>query len=73
MSFKELEEARSKRAAKDKTTADKKKRGWKRKDSALEEDTAPLVPENKVVRMSGMLGLTQNAPSPWRALVARMY
>jgi hypothetical protein len=41
MMFGELEEARSKRAAKDKVTAHKKKRGHKRKSSAVEDDAGP--------------------------------
>jgi hypothetical protein len=73
MSFGELEEARSKRAAKDKANADKKKRVRKRKDPAMEVDVAPLVPENMVMRVGDMLEPTQRPSSSWRAPVARMY
>jgi hypothetical protein len=41
MMFGELEEARSKHAAKDKVTADKKKRSHKRKSSTVEDNAAP--------------------------------
>ncbi len=73
MSYRELEEARSKRAAKDRATADKKKRGRKCKGSALAEDTAPSVPEGEVVRTSEVAGLTQALLPPWTAPVAQMY
>jgi hypothetical protein len=61
MSFEELEEARAKRAAKDKATAEGKgKRGRKRKAPAPEVDMV----ETEV---------TGEAAEPWRAPVARMY
>jgi hypothetical protein len=67
MSFGELEEARSKRAAKDKTTAAKQKRGRKRKSSAVEDDAAPPVLEDDEVQMVESLELTQPGASLWRA------
>lgn len=59
MSYEDLEEARSKRAAKEKATKGKAKRCRKRKSPAPE-------PETKVTRMN-------KVPAPWRAPVARMY
>lgn len=70
MSFKELEEARSKRAAKDKATAGKKKRGRKRKDPAAEEE-APVPVADIELPMSNVV--VQQQSSTWRAPVARMY
>ncbi|KAI4262910.1 MAG: hypothetical protein L6R42_001926 [Xanthoria sp. 1 TBL-2021] len=57
----ELEEARAKRAAKEKTSSGKAKRGRKRKSPAPEAGVA-----EPVVQMSEAL-------EPWRAPVARMY
>lgn len=59
MSYEDLEEARAKRAAKEKATADKgnAKCGRKRKRPSPEEDSSVLT----------------EAPGPWRAPVARMY
>ena len=59
MSYEDLEEARAKRAAKEKATADegKGKRGRKRKSPLPEEGSS--VPTE--------------APRLWRAPVARMY
>jgi hypothetical protein len=64
MSFEDLEEARVKRAAKDKATADKgkRKRGRKRKNPVPE--VGVLEPEPEVIG---------EAAEPWRAPVARMY
>jgi hypothetical protein len=64
MSFEDLEEARVKRAVKDKATADKGKgkRGRKRKNPVLE--VGVLEPEPEVIG---------EAAEPWRAPVARMY
>jgi hypothetical protein len=73
MSFGELEEARSKRATKDKATADTKKRGRKRRGPAMEVDVATLVPETIEMRAGDVLEPTQRPASPWRAPVARMY
>ena len=66
MSYEDLEEARAKRAAKEKATADKGKgkRGHKRKTPALEEGSS--VPTGNEV-----LGPVE-ALAPWRAPVARM-
>ena len=61
MSYKDLEEARAKRAAKEKTSIGKVKRGRKRKVPVLEADAAELV-----VQMG-------EAAEPWKAPVARMY
>jgi hypothetical protein len=61
MSFEDLEEARAKRAVKEKTSLDKGKRGRKRKSPVLETGGA-----KPVVQMS-------ETPEPWRAPVARMY
>jgi hypothetical protein len=61
MSFEDLEEARAKRAAKEKSSLGKVKSGRKRKVPVLETGAAGLV-----VQMS-------EAPEPWRAPVARMY
>src|SRR5437773_1943466 len=63
MSYEDLEEARAKRAAKEKATAGKGKRGRKRKSPTPEaeahaeansqgEETVSSVPKNKVARMS---------------------
>lgn len=70
MSFKELEEARSKRAVKDKATAGKKKRGRKCKDPAVEEE-APVPVADIELSMSNVV--VQQQSSTWRAPVARMY
>jgi hypothetical protein len=61
ISFEDLEEARAKRAAKEKTSLDKGKRGRKRKSPVLETGVA-----KPVVQMS-------ETQEPWRAPVARMY
>jgi hypothetical protein len=58
MSYEDLEEARAKRSAKEKTSLDKGKRGRKRKSPVLE-----TVVAKPVVQMT----------EPWRAPVARMY
>ena len=67
MSYKDLEEARAKRAAKEKATADKGKgkRGRKRKSPAPEEGSSEPT-DNEMLELV-------KAPAPWRALVARMY
>jgi hypothetical protein len=61
MSYEDLEEARAKRAAKEKASSSTAKRGGKRKSPAPEASVA-----EHVVQMSEVLG-------PWRAPVARMY
>lgn len=49
MSYKDIEEARAKRAAKEEATAGKGKRGWKRKSPAPNADAS--VPVAPVARM----------------------
>lgn len=86
MSYEDLEEARAKRAAKEKATAakGKGKRGRKRKNPApeaeaeaeaetnsLEEEVGSSLPKNKVARMSEVE--PAKALFPWRAPVAKMY
>lgn len=74
MSFEELEEARSKRAAKDKATADKKKRGHRRKNLAVEEAAPPVLGDGGIgVGVGEVADERQRSTSPWRAPVARMY
>jgi hypothetical protein len=73
MSFQDLEEARSKRAAKDRATAEKKTRGRKRKSAAAEENVYSSLSGDKAVEMSEVLPSRQKPASPWRAPVARMY
>jgi len=82
LSYKDLEEARAKRAAKEKAIADKGKRGRKRKSPAPEADLSELeagslVPKKKVARMSErmseVLEPAKTPITPWRAPVARMY
>ncbi len=83
MSFEDLEEARAKRAAKEKAIAGKGKRGPKRKIHTLEpeaeaqaalpkEVAGSLVPKNKVARMSEVESM-KTLGAPFRAPVARMY
>jgi len=74
ISYKDLEEARAKRADKEaaKEAKGKGKRGRKRKSAALEAD-AP-EPNAKVVRMSGTpVGEDVIVPDPFRAPVAQMW
>jgi hypothetical protein len=73
MSYTELEEARLKRAAKEKTTADKKKRGRKRKNTVVEEDAASPVLGEKRIRVGETIEPWLRPEPPWRAPVARMY
>ena len=70
MSYEDLEEARAKRAAKEKATAGKGKRGCKRKSPASEPEPEP---EAKVARMSEVPEPAKALVAPWRAPVARMY
>lgn len=67
MSYEDLKEARTKRAAKEKATVDKGrgKRGRKRKSPAPEAGS--LVSTDNEVREP------VKAPAPWRAPVARTY
>lgn len=53
MSYKDLEEARAKRAAKEKATAGKAKRG--RKGKITKQEAGILEPETKVTRISEVL------------------
>jgi hypothetical protein len=73
MSFQELEEARSKRAAKDRANAEKKTRGRKGKRAAVEEHASSSESADKVLEMSEVLPPRQKPALPWRAPVARMY
>jgi len=88
MSYKDLEEARAKRADKEATkeAKGKGKRGRKRKSAALEADApepnakvvrmseAPAPARASVVQMSGTpVAEDEIVPEPWRAPVARMY
>ena len=73
MSFEDLEEARAKRAAKERALAGKPKRGRKRKSDALEGSTVLRSPKPTVAQRIDAPELT-HAPVPvWRAPVARMY
>ena len=63
VSYEDLEEARAKRAAKEKATASKKKRGNKRKHAALGTGAPQVGP--KVVQRD-------ETPKPWKAPVAQM-
>jgi hypothetical protein len=84
MSYEDLEEARAKRAAKEKATAGKGKRGPKRKIPTPEAEaeaeaeaqtgspkvvTDSSVPKDKVSEVEPAKALG----APWRAPVARMY
>ena len=70
MSYEDLEEARTKRAAKEKAnvTADKGKRGRKRKSLAPEAEL-----EAKVARTSDVPEPATAPVALWRTPVARMY
>jgi hypothetical protein len=69
MSFEDLEEAKVRRAEKDKAAAQKGQRGRKRKEPASE---AP-PPSNKVVRTSGVIASDNSPATSWRIPVAKMY
>jgi hypothetical protein len=71
MSYEDLEEARAKRAAKEKAIASKGERGRKRKSHALEAGSS--VPKGKAARVSKVLVPREVSAEPWRAQVARMY
>lgn len=70
MSYEDLEEARAKRAAKEKAAMAKGKRGRKRKGeaAAVEAEAGVPVPMENVMQ-SGEISQS----TPWRAPVARMY
>jgi len=75
MSYKDLEEARAKREAKEKEKASavKGKRRRKRENAAPEEGEAGLsAPMDEVVRMSEVEP-AKAVGVPWRATVAKMY
>ncbi|KAL9630084.1 MAG: hypothetical protein Q9164_006592, partial [Protoblastenia rupestris] len=83
ISYEDLEEARAKRATKEKATVSKGKRGPKRKSSTSELEpetqvgspkvvTDPSVPKGKVAQMSEVEP-TKTLGTPWKAQVARMY
>ena len=70
MSYEDLEEARAKRAAKDRATAVKGKRGRKRKvEAAAVEAEADVTAPILNVTQSG----EPSQSTPWKAPVARMY
>lgn len=82
MSYEDLEEARAKRAAKDKATAakGKGKRGRPRKNPALETEAeagagadAEAVSQEEVARLSEVDVEPARPLFPWRAPVANMY
>ncbi|KAF5852433.1 hypothetical protein GGP41_007835 [Bipolaris sorokiniana] len=66
MSYEDLEEARAKRAAKEKVVAERGKAKRGRKREVAQPDSYELEPTIQVARMSEVVG-------PWRAPVARMY
>ena len=70
MSYEDLEEARTKRAAKEQAAADKGKGGRKRKSSA-EETAAPESAKAKMARTSEVARMSKTQ-EPVRAPVARM-
>ena len=76
MNYKDFEEARAKRSAKEITKANKVKgkRGHKRKSSTLEAEVevGPSIPEVTVVRM-GKVRPVEAKEVRWRAPVAKMY
>jgi hypothetical protein len=69
MSFEDLEEAKVRRAEKDKAAAQKGQRGRKRKELASE---AP-PPSNKVARTGGVIASDNSPATSWRIPVAKMY
>jgi hypothetical protein len=66
MSYEDLEEARAKRAAKEKAVAERGKAKRGRKREAAQKDLVELEPITQAARMGEVAG-------PWRAPVARMY
>ncbi|RYN90093.1 hypothetical protein AA0119_g11234, partial [Alternaria tenuissima] len=69
MSFEDLEEAKVRRAEKDKAVAQKGQRGRKRKEPASEV----LPPSNKVARTGGVIASDNSPATSWRIPVAKMY
>jgi hypothetical protein len=69
ISFEDLEEAKVRRAAKDKAAAQKGRRGRKRKEPAWE---APQ-PSSKAVRAGGVIASDNSPATLWRISVAKMY
>ena len=73
MSYKDLDEARAKREAKDQAATTKGKRGRKRKTPAIGEAEAdPSVPERKAAPVSKVEQANATVVS-WVAPVAKMY
>lgn len=66
MSYEDLEEARAKRAAKEKTTLSKVKRKRGRKGRSSVPEAVTPQPEIDAPRMNVVL-------EPWRAPIAQMY
>ena len=67
ISYEDLEEARAKRTAKEKATADKGKGKRERKrKSPIPEEGSSVPTDNEVLE-------PVKAPAPWRAPVARIY
>jgi hypothetical protein len=69
ISFEDLEDAKVRRAAKDKVAAQKGQRGRKRKEPAWE---APPL-SSKAVRTGGVIASDNSLTTSWRILVAKMY
>jgi hypothetical protein len=69
MSFEDLEEAKVRRAEKDKAAAQKGQRGRKRKEPASE---AP-PPSNKAVQTGEMIASGDSPATSWKIPVAKMY
>jgi hypothetical protein len=74
MSYEDLKEVRAKRAAKEKATAGKGKRGCKRESPALEAEVEAGLSmlKDKVARISEV-ELAKALVALWRAPVARIY
>lgn len=73
MSYKDLEEARAKREAKDQAATRKGKRDRKRKTPATEEaEAGPSVPKRKTALSSAAKPADATEMS-WRAPIAKMY
>ncbi|KAF1828123.1 hypothetical protein BDW02DRAFT_469233, partial [Decorospora gaudefroyi] len=75
MCYEDLQEARAKRAAKEKAAQDKAKRGHKRKTSAQEGAPKPRTMEAGLSEASSArtpMAQIDKAPVPWKAPVAQM-
>ena len=70
MSYEDLEEARAKRAGKEKATASKRERARKLKGHTLDADAISSARKGKAPRVSEM-GVKASS-MPWTAPVARM-